>query len=59
MARWIDADALSRYFYEKVSLSHWMHSRLNTAEKAMEKTREIIENFPAADVAPVRHGRWK
>lgn len=26
---------------------------------SLHDARETISNFPAADVAPVRHGRWK
>lgn len=26
---------------------------------SLQDARETISNFPAADVAPVRHGRWK
>ena len=26
---------------------------------SLEDARNTISNFPAADVAPVRHGRWK
>ena len=38
----------------RVSFSGWAYVEANSAEEA----REAIKNAPAADVAPVRHGRW-
>lgn len=31
----------------------------NSFYNGIEAVRSIIRNLPAADVAPVRHGRWK
>lgn len=32
---------------------------LNGTSISLQDARETISNFPAADVAPVRHGRWE
>lgn len=32
---------------------------LNGTLISLQDARETISNFPAADVAPVRHGRWE
>lgn len=39
----------------------WLYEQMNAtgAEFDLIDALEMIENFPAVDVAPVRHGRWK
>ena len=45
MSKYIDADELTERIWRE-------------AVDTREKIAEIIANEPAADVAPVRHGRW-
>lgn len=39
----------------------WLYEQMNAtdSEFSLINALEMIENFPAAEVAPVRHGRWE
>ena len=53
MARYIDADKLSSHF-EKVA----KYFDGDAFQLGMDAARDIVSNFPAADVAEVKHGEW-
>lgn len=52
MAEYIDRENLLKRF----NIDDMMN--VNRTLISLRKARETISNFPAADVAPVRHGRW-
>lgn len=56
MARYIDADIAMAYFdrFEKYNGECYFDS----VGEAVTEFEEIIDDIPAADVAPVVHGRW-
>ena len=55
MSRYIDADAI----LEKVQFRVRINDDTDkTVKRCVEITRNLIENAPTADVAPVVHGRW-
>ena len=60
MARWIDADAFGARMYheafEKDSDDQRWDSGCWIRYKMFER---VMRETPAADVAPVRHGRWE
>lgn len=49
MAKYIDAEAAKRMAVETV---------VSTMPDVAELLEKAIDNIPAADVEPVRHGRW-
>lgn len=51
MAEYIDREAL-------LSAAHKLDSNTGVAVLYTEDVLDFIRDFPAADVAPVRHGRW-
>ncbi len=53
MAEYIDRERLLRKF----NIDDMMN--VNGTLISLREARETISNFPAADVAPVRHGRWQ
>lgn len=56
MSRYIDADAL----LEKVQFRVRINDDTDkTIKRCVEITRNLIENAPTADVAPVVHAIWK
>lgn len=53
MAEYIDRERLLRKF----NIDDMMN--VNGTLISLREARETISNFPAADVAPVQHGRWQ
>lgn len=54
MSKYVDADALSDAIQRNVEAYYSWGGGYDSAEGALSE----IENFPAADVVPVRHGKW-
>ncbi len=52
MAEYIERENLLKRF----NIDDMMN--VNRTLISLREARETISNFPAADVAPVRHGRW-
>lgn len=52
MAEYIERERLLRKF----NIDDMMN--VNGTLISLRDAREVISNFPAADVAPARHGRW-
>lgn len=50
MAEYIERDAIC-YQLKK-------QERIDGQPRAIRRARRIVADFPAADVVPVRHGRW-
>lgn len=58
MARYIDADALQAEIEKPLAVTS--NHEINWANKmAHDLMLSWLQNAPTADVAPVRHGRWK
>ncbi len=53
MADYIDRKALKRLYYEKAVLVS------NPKSRVWASAINLLELQPTADVAPVRHGKWK
>lgn len=53
MAEYIEREGL----LSKFNIDDMMN--VNGTLISLRDAREVISNFPAADVAPVRHGSWK
>lgn len=53
MAEYIERENLLKRF----NIDDMMN--VNGTLISLREARETISNFPAADVAPVRHGRWE
>lgn len=58
MARWIDADAL-RDRFQNLAYDDWNQGTGTTWANAFAEAADMVDDMPAADVAPVRHGRWE
>lgn len=55
MPRYIDAEKLEQHFEYCISEAY----NTNGVTEDFEITLKATKNQPTADVAPVRHGRWK
>ena len=62
MAEYIEREALLEALKEfrlnETMSKHLTREDCETARNAIERAQMVIERIPAADVAPVRHGRW-
>ena len=62
MAEYIEREALLEALKEfrlnETMSKHLTREDCETARNAVERAQMVIERIPAADVAPVRHGRW-
>ena len=54
MAEYIERESLIKQFCERCN----EEMSESTCEPSACFAREVIKTIPAADVAPVRHGRW-
>ncbi len=63
MAEYIEREALLETLKEfrlnETMSKHLTREDCETARNAIERAQMVIECIPAADVAPVRHGRWQ
>lgn len=62
MAEYIEREALFEALKEfrlnETMSKHLTREDCETARNAVERAQMVIERIPAADVAPVQHGRW-
>ena len=62
MADYIDRDeaiaALTEFRDDQTVSKYVSVENCMVARGAIERATKVLENLPAADVAPVRHGRW-
>lgn len=62
MAEYIEREALLEALKEfrlnETMSKHLTREDCETARNAIERAQMVIECIPAADVAPVRHGKW-
>lgn len=63
MAEYIEREALLEALKEfrlnETMSKHLTREDCETARNAIERAQMAIECIPAADVAPVRHGKWE
>ena len=55
----IYADAVKSMIYEKTPLKLFMKRTIEGAQRSMGELRSMIDELPAVDAAPVKHGRWE
>ena len=58
MAEYIEREALERGLNERLNRLFKLHGRHDHYVQGFDDCVGRVEEFPAADVAPVRHGRW-
>lgn len=62
MAEYIEVGEILEYLDVMISALSFPLSELGEEAKAyiegFKEARSVVERFPAADVAPVMHGRW-
>ena len=54
----IYADAVKSMIYEKTPLKLFMKRTIEGAQRSMGELRSMIDELPAVDAKPVKHGRW-
>lgn len=59
MAEYVDREALKAKLRQQLGLDFEWNAPFDPVTDACEAAVSIVEDFPAADVAPVRHGRWE
>lgn len=59
MAEYIEREALERSLNERLNRLFKLHGRHDHYVQGFDDCVGRVEEFPAADVAPVRHGRWE
>lgn len=63
MAECIDREALLKFLRKQAGEAHELAEEYGGESiiyaDCLEDVLEDVERFPAADVAPVRHGRWQ
>lgn len=58
MDEYIEREALERSLNERLNRLFKLHGRHDHYVQGFDDCVGRVEEFPAADVAPVRHGRW-
>lgn len=58
MAEYINRQALKAELRQQLGLDFKWNAPFDPVADACEVAVSIVEDFPAADVAPVVHGRW-
>ena len=58
MAEYIEREALERSLNERLNRLFKLHGRHDHYVQGFDDCVGRVEEFPAADVATVRHGRW-
>lgn len=58
MAEYIEREALERSLNERLNRLFKLHGRHDHYVQGFDDCVGRVEEFPAADVAPVRHGKW-
>ena len=59
MAEYIDREALERSLNERLNRLFKLHGRHDHYVQGFDDCVGRVEEFPAADVFPVRHERWE
>ena len=63
MAEYIERDvaiaALTEFWDDQTVDKYGTARKCLVARRAIERATKVLESLPAADVEPVRHGRWK
>lgn len=58
MAEYIDREALEADLNNRLSALRYKNGYYDHYTDGFDECVDRVENFPAADVAPVRHGKW-
>lgn len=58
MSKWTDADAL-RDRFQNLAYDDWNQGTTTTWANAFAEAADVVDDMPAADVAPVRRGWWE
>ena len=58
MAEYIEREA-AKDMFQRLAYDDWNQGACTTWANAYSESAEMIDAIPAADVEPVRHGRWK
>ena len=58
MDEYFEREALERSLNERLNRLFKLHGRHDHYVQGFDDCVGRVEEFPAADVAPVRHGRW-
>lgn len=58
MSEYIEREALERSLNERLNRLFKLHGRHDHYVQGFDDCVGRVEEFPAADVSPVRHGRW-
>jgi len=57
MSKYIDAEQIEEKFM-RMARDEWGKTAMTNWGNAFAEAADIVDNFPAADVAEVKHGRW-